>query len=293
MPSGVQPLTERDSKPIPVSRQEESKLKADHDGLWERIRLSLSVESAPEAARMLGLSKQSVYDWQKGTLPSIETLLRICESGNTSLHWLVTGQGPRQISPLDLPKGEAPIYFGEREHQIIQKLADESGRGFDSEVRELVLETLLARGLVKDQVKGANLEFFGDFVPKLVPIRLWGEIAAGKPIDIFEQDEEVLVPEEFVVRGRDHMVLRVRGDSMEEDGVVEGDLIIGVSTSSANNGDLVVALIDGDQSTVKRFYRERDKIRLEPRNQAHEPMYFAPERVTIQGIVRGIFRRTL
>jgi len=63
---------------------------------------------------------------------------------------------------------------------------------------------------------------------------------------------------------------------MEDEGIFEGDLIIGVEAVDANNGDMVIALIDGDKATVKRFYRERNQIRLEPRSSKHMPMYLTP-----------------
>ena len=210
---------------------------------------------------------------------------------------LVEALGARTLKKKGLTtkadEGVAPIYFGEKETEIIEGLAVESGRAYDEQVRELVLESLIAKGLVTDQVKGVELTFFGKEVPKLKPMRLWGEIAAGKPIDVFEEFETVLVPEEFFTHGRENFALRVRGDSMEDEGIFEGDIIICYESPVANNGDTVVALIDKDQATVKKFYREKGKIRLQPRSTRHDPIILSPDRVTIQGIVTGIYRRTI
>jgi repressor LexA len=258
-----------------------------------RLQETFSGASMAEIARKLGVPHATVRNYFHGRLPAAEILERIVKETNVSLNWLLTGRGSRYVSLSQLPRGESSIFFGDREQQIIDNLAKQSGRAFDEEVRELVLEALLARGLITDEVVGSNLIFFGDHVPKLIAMRLMGEIAAGKPLDVFEQDETVLVPEDFVVRGRENIVLRVRGDSMEDEGIFEGDLIIGVEAVEANNGDMVIALIDGDKATVKRFYRERSQIRLEPRSSKHKPLFLAPERVQIQGIVRGIFRRTM
>jgi repressor LexA len=262
-------------------------------GFGERLKEAFGNAGTAEIARRLGITYQAAKNYVEGRIPPAEKLIEISRSTNCSIHWLLTGEGSREVEVFKLPEGEAPVYFGEREHEIISELARSQDRDFDEQVRQLVLEALLARGLITQEVHGANLIFFGEHVPKLIPMRLWGEIAAGKPIDVFEQDESVLVPEDFVVRGRENIVLRVRGDSMEDDGIFEGDIIIAVQSSEANNGDMVIALVDGDKSTVKRFYRERNQIRLEPRSSRHKPMYFAPERVQIQGIVRGIFRRTM
>lgn len=259
----------------------------------DRLKEAFSDASMAEIARRLGLPHATVRNYFQGRLPAAEILSRIADETNVSLNWLLTGAGPRYISADYLPRGEASIFFGEREELIITELAAKSGRKFDEEVRELVLESLLARGLITNSVQDANLIFFGDHVPKLVSMRLMGEIAAGRPLDVFEQDETVLVPEDFVVRGRENIVLRVRGDSMEDEGIFEGDLIIAIEAVEANNGDMVIALVDGEKATVKRFYKERNQIRLEPRSSKHKPMYLSPERVRIQGIVRGIFRRTM
>jgi repressor LexA len=259
----------------------------------ERLRLAFGGASMAEVARRLGLPHATIRNYFQGRLPAADILERIANETNVSLSWLLMGLGPRYVSVELLPKGESSIFFGDREHEIVDNLARQSGRPFDEEVRELVLEALLKRGLITDEVQGANLIFFGDHVPKLVAMRLMGEIAAGRPLDVFEQNETVQVPEDFVVRGRENIVLRVRGDSMEDEGIFEGDLIIGVEAVDANNGDMVIALIDGDKATVKRFYRERNQIRLEPRSSKHTPMYLTPERVRIQGIVRGIFRKTV
>ena len=267
------------------------RLRPDPEAVWERIQEAFGRQKPPEIARRLGLEKQAVYKWRDGTVPGLDTLIKICESTGVSLHWLLFGQGSKVISASVLPEGEASIYFGEMEHQIISDLAKESGRAFDEEVRELVLAQLKSLGLVIDQVEGVTLSFFGNYVPKLKPMRLWGVVEAGKPLEVFEQFETVLVPEEFFVQGRENFALRVRGSSMEDDGIFDGDIIICYESPTANNGETVVALVDGSQATVKRFYREKNQIRLQPKSARHKPIFLSPERVKIQGIVTGLFRR--
>jgi repressor LexA len=92
--------------------------------------------------------------------------------------------------------------------------------------------------------------------------------------------------------GRDRMfALRVRGDSMIEENIQDNDIIIVSSQQTAENGQLVVALIDGNYATVKKFYREPDFIRLEPANPQFKPIFIkTPERIQIQGVVRGLIR---
>ena len=271
--------------------QLENKVSPISQSVWERIQDLLHLETAPEIARKLGLAPPSVYDWKKGKLPSLDTLLRIAELGNASLHWLVTGKGPKWIDrATEMEAGEVAVFFGPREHQIIQKLAAESKRQFEDEVRELVLENLKGRGLVKDRVETSNIVFFGDHVPRMVEMRLLGTIAAGAPLETFATPETVRVPQDFERVGKQMFVLRVQGESMIDEGIRDGDFIVCEATKTALAGQTVVAVIDGEKATVKNYYPERGRIRLQPANQMHEPIFITDDRIEIQGIVVGLWR---
>jgi repressor LexA len=120
---------------------------------------------------------------------------------------------------------------------------------------------------------------------------LLGLVAAGQPIEAVLTHETVSVPRDMVGRGR-MFALRVRGDSMIEENIQDGDVIIVNSQQTAENGQVVVALIDGNYATVKKFYREPDFIRLEPANPQFKPIFIkTPERLQIQGVVRGLLRK--
>ena len=122
-------------------------------------------------------------------------------------------------------------------------------------------------------------------------IPLLGMVAAGQPIEAILSHETVPVPRDMIGRGR-LFALRVRGDSMIEENIQDGDIIIVASQQTAENGQVVVALIDGNYATVKKFYRESDFIRLEPANPQFKPIFIkTTERLQIQGIVRGLIRR--
>jgi len=122
-------------------------------------------------------------------------------------------------------------------------------------------------------------------------IPLLGTVAAGQPIEAILSHDVISVPKELHGRGRT-FALRVRGDSMIEENIQDGDIIIVASQKTADNGQLVVALIDGNYATVKRFYRESDFIRLEPANPQFKPIFIkTPERIQIQGVVRGLIRK--
>jgi repressor LexA len=132
----------------------------------------------------------------------------------------------------------------------------------------------------------------GSAAPAGVPLPLLGEVAAGLPIEAVEQQETVLVPPDLLRRRGDNYVLRVVGNSMVEEQIRDGDYIIVNNRPDAENGEMVVALVDGDAATVKKLYREADgRIRLQPANATMEPMFFRPDQIQIQGVVVGVIRR--
>ena len=117
---------------------------------------------------------------------------------------------------------------------------------------------------------------------------LVGLIAAGEPIEAVEQNETIAVPSDLVVHQDNTYVLKVKGDSMIEDGILSGDYVVVERSHYPNNGDIVVALLDNAYATLKRFYREAKRIRLQPANGNYKPIYVKD--VLIQGIVRGVIR---
>ena len=122
-------------------------------------------------------------------------------------------------------------------------------------------------------------------------IPLLGTVAAGQPIEAILTHDTVSVPKDFQGHGRT-FALRVRGESMVDENIQDGDIIIVASQRTAENGQVVIALIDGNNATVKKFYREPDFIRLEAANPQFKPIFVkTPERIQIQGVVRGLIRK--
>jgi len=119
-------------------------------------------------------------------------------------------------------------------------------------------------------------------------LRLAGTIAAGRPIEAIEQPE-VLDLEELFTSRHENFVLKVKGDSMIDEQIRDGDYVIVQKRETARNGELVVALLDNGEATLKRFYRDRDGVRLEAANPAYKPI--SAKSVRIQGVVVGVLRR--
>jgi repressor LexA len=131
-----------------------------------------------------------------------------------------------------------------------------------------------------------------DVISRAVELPLLGAVAAGAPLEAMTTDETVSVPEDFVRRSGNHYALRVRGQSMIEDQIRDGDFVVVHDRQSADNGDMVIAMLDGGGATVKRYYRERDgRIRLQPSNEHMAPIYVREDQMQVRGIVVGVLRR--
>jgi repressor LexA len=123
-----------------------------------------------------------------------------------------------------------------------------------------------------------------------VELPLAGRIAAGRPVEAVEQNETISLGD--FTRGNNTFVLQVRGESMRDDHILDGDYIVCEQTHVANPGEIVVALVDDDEATVKRFYREPNgKVRLQPANEQMTPIIVSASSVKIQGKVVGVLRK--
>jgi repressor LexA len=145
--------------------------------------------------------------------------------------------------------------------------------------------------LRKNYNKSRSLELVPAEGALAVELPLLGSVAAGLPIEAIEQNETLAVPHDMLGQGSNY-VLRVKGDSMVEEQIRDGDYIVVNSRQTAENGEMVVALVHGDSATVKKFYREKDgRVRLQPANATMQPMYFRADEVQIQGIVIAVIRK--
>ncbi len=153
---------------------------------------------------------------------------------------------------------------------------------------------LVEKGFLAREKRNASrdLVVVGDEGPKngVVRIPLLGTVAAGRPIEAMAENEEISLPEEWLGRGQT-FALRVRGDSMIDEQIRDGDTVVVESREMASNGETVIALVDGESVTVKQYFREGASIRLQPANPAVPVIILSEERVQIQGVVVGVLRR--
>jgi repressor LexA len=124
----------------------------------------------------------------------------------------------------------------------------------------------------------------------VIELPLHGRIAAGLPIEALEGQSSLPVPAALLGPG-EHYALEVAGDSMVEEGILDGDYALVRKTDTARDGEIVVALIDDNEATLKTFRREGQMIRLDPANRRYDPQRYRPDRVRIQGKLAGLLRR--
>lgn len=158
------------------------------------------------------------------------------------------------------------------------------------------IETLVAKGLLKkgdNSARSLQLVDVEDFEESnAVGLPILGLIAAGQPIQTMSGHAETLEVPPFMVGSRHSYVLQVKGDSMIEDGIFEGDYVVIQEKEVPSNGEMVVALVNGQEATLKRYYKERDHIRLQPANSAYEPIIIPKGTpVDIQGVCIGVIRK--
>jgi len=200
-------------------------------------------------------------------------------------------------------------YLTERQRDILQFIREfQQERGIAPTHREICdrfgfssygtvykhLSLLEKKGLIRrDWNQKRGVELVEQTAPETPPgvreLPLFGTIAAGQPIEAYPSEETVTVPENLTSRG-DNYVLKVRGDSMIEDGILDGDYVIIARRERAENGEMVVANVNGEV-TLKRLYKEGERVRLQPANSLMNPIYAHARDVAVQGVVVGLMRR--
>jgi repressor LexA len=198
--------------------------------------------------------------------------------------------------PLTKRQREILDYLGEfiQQHGYAPSL-EEIGRRFSLSSLATVhkhLTNLQEKGFIR---RSWNRSRSVEVVPtrsggRAMELPLLGFVAAGAPIEAIASNEAITVPEDLVGK-RDTYVLKVRGDSMIDEQIRDGDFVIVEDRKTAENGEMVIALLGGTDVTLKKLYRENGRIRLQPANPTVQPLIVAPEHLQIQGVVVGVMRK--
>lgn len=154
--------------------------------------------------------------------------------------------------------------------------------------RSRSLDVLPPRGKMKQAFQNASSAAAAASASSAA-LPLVGRIAAGRPVEALENPETISLTD--ITRSRDVFVLEVRGDSMQDEHIMNGDYVLVEKVRAAHNGDIVVALVENSDATLKRFYREGDNIRLQPSNAGMAPIIVPAAAVQIQGRVVGVMRK--
>jgi len=180
-------------------------------------------------------------------------------------------------------KGYAPTIEEIAEHFSLRSLATVHKH----------LTNLQEKGLIR---RAWNRSRALELVPSEIKVQavelpLLGRVAAGTPIEAIESSETIFVPEDMVGRGETY-VLQVKGDSMIDEQIRDGDFVIVENRRTARDGEMVIALLDGESTTLKKMYREGGgKVRLQPANARLKPLFVDQDRLRIQGVVIGVLRK--
>jgi repressor LexA len=154
------------------------------------------------------------------------------------------------------------------------------------------LGALEARGFLhRDSNRARSIELSREGGTAARSLPLFGYIAAGRPIEAITTPETLTVPEDLLPGRGSYYVLQVQGESMIEEHIQDGDYVVVESREQASDGQTVVALVDAENVTLKKLYRDGDRIRLQPANQALVPVILESDRVKIQGVVVGVMRK--
>lgn len=152
------------------------------------------------------------------------------------------------------------------------------------------IQTLQEKGYLKiDPNEARSIEIIENERAVAIFLTLAGLITAGQPIEAVETNEKIAVPKDLVKDEAKAFVLKVKGESMIDEGILDGDFVIVEKNPSPKNGEVVVALLDNAYATLKKFYKEANRIRLQPANSSMKPIFV--KNVIIQGVVRAVIRK--
>ena len=210
------------------------------------------------------------------------------------LSYLIDYQAEKDITPsFDEMRTAIGLASKSGIHRLVSALEE---RGYIRKLpnRARAIEILRYPGNGPEAYKASTNVITADFTPAnsaIVQLPLLGRIAAGTPIEALSDPSSYMDVPAGLVAGGEHFALEIVGDSMVEAGIHDGDMVIIRRSDTATSGEIVVALIEDSEATLKTFRREAGRVALEPANSAYETRYFSTDKVRIQGRLTGLIRR--
>ena len=210
------------------------------------------------------------------------------------LSYLIDYQAEKDITPsFDEMRAAIGLASKSGIHRLVSALEE---RGYIRKLpnRARAIEILRHPGNGPEAYKASTNVITADFTPAnsaIVQLPLLGRIAAGTPIEALSDPSSYMDVPSGLVAGGEHFALEIVGDSMVEAGIHDGDMVIIRRSDTASSGEIVVALIEDSEATLKTFRREAGRVALEPANSAYETRYFSTDKVRIQGRLTGLIRQ--
>ena len=218
----------------------------------------------------------------------------LTEKQHQLLSYLIYYQAEKDITPsFDEMRAAIGLASKSGIHRLVSALEE---RGYIRKLpnRARAIEILRHPGNGPEAYKASTNVITADFTPAnsaIVQLPLLGRIAAGTPIEALSDPSSYMDVPAGLVAGGEHFALEIVGDSMVEAGIHDGDMVIIRRSDTATSGEIVVALIENSEATLKTFRREAGRVALEPANAAYETRYFSTDKVRIQGRLTGLIRR--
>ena len=210
------------------------------------------------------------------------------------LSYLIDYKAEKDITPsFDEMRSAIGLASKSGIHRLVSALEE---RGYIRKLpnRARAIEILRHPGSGPETYKASTNVIMADFTPAnsaIVQLPLLGRIAAGTPIEALSDPSSYMDVPAGLVAGGEHFALEIVGDSMVEAGIHDGDMVIIRRSDTATSGEIVVALIEESEATLKTFRREAGRVALEPANSAYETRYFSTDKVRIQGRLTGLIRK--
>ena len=217
----------------------------------------------------------------------------LTEKQHQLLSYLIDYQTEKDITPsFDEMRAAIGLASKSGIHRLVSALEE---RGYIRKLpnRARAIEILRHPGNGPEAYKASKNVITADFTPAnsaIVQLPLLGRIAAGTPIEALSDPSSYMDVPAGLVAGGEHFALEIVGDSMVEAGIHDGDMVIIRRSDTATSGEIVVALIEESEATLKTFRREAGRVALEPANSAYETRYFSTDKVRIQGRLTGLIR---
>jgi len=280
-----------------------------YPGLWSRIVEAFGTDEISKIAEIMELTYQSVYRWQKDEVLGLKTLEQVSNKTGFSVHWLLKGEGAMKIRHLNSEEQKHKKLLETMKDQLIDKtaphetvvlnlprriaeeikvVAKEDGVDFEEEATSFLIQRLIDMGRMNPVLKGLKVVYYSDYIPKTTHVNLTGDINSEENNHTgLEEGIAIEVIGELSRLKEKTLVFRAKGNSMSVYGIYDGDLIVGYKPADMRSKQIVLARVDGKQTTLKYLWIQDNKKYLLPLNPLDTNAQVVEDPETILCVVLG------